>query len=118
MSDNGQAWDWRRLIPSTEWHTLALDNFPGWNKHGGSPRHFYLKHVHGKTSSSREIATEWDDISGGNFWYRDMTKSGLPFVDGDEVYHSCFCFQFEEDWTKFGQHFGSRIEVVDELPMT
>jgi hypothetical protein len=100
-------WDWRRMIPGDEYQALSLARFPGWHKVEGVPHSIQLEHIHDKGKSSKEIATEWDDLSAGCFYYRDITQSHLPMVDRGERYKSLFVFQFKEDMITFKSLFGN-----------
>jgi len=92
-------WDWRNMLPSSIFHAMLLDGMPGWERDSGiyQVRFSIIKGV----SSSRQIATWWDDLATGQFYYRDFTDSGLPFVDDGEVYKSSFYFQFKHDAIRF-----------------
>lgn len=99
-------WDWDRLVMKRDWYRLGLKEYSGWQKTDkGIPHGVQLEHTNRHGKSSREIAIEWDNLSTGCFYYRDLTKSNLPWVDEGEVYHSLFWFQFEEDMTAFLKHF-------------
>lgn len=102
-------WDWKRAIPSWDWHDLALAQppFPGWelDDEGGSPWFVLHELVRGETES-RTMAIEFDDISEGAFYYRDWTSSGIPFLNDGEVYWSGFWFQLKTDAIAFQEKFG------------
>lgn len=90
------------MIPSWDYHALALKNWPGWDKADNEePYHIRLDHIMGDGKSSKELAFEFDDISQGRFYYRDITQSGLPFVNLGKPYQSLFVFQYASDFKRF-----------------
>lgn len=94
-------WDWNKMIPSWDFYDIQLSGYPGWE-----PRSIIQEHRKGVGKSSRDQAIEWDDISRGNFHYRDWTESGMPFLSTGEPYRSIFTFQFVGDYMRFRAHFG------------
>lgn len=104
-------WDWLKMIPSWDWHKLVLAGWPGWvvDNALGEPNFATLEIVKGTDKSSRDIAIEWDDLSEGQFYYRDYTKSSLPFIDEGEMYKSIFCFQYLRDAVKFCEVYGAKL---------
>lgn len=99
--------DWNKKLASSDFYDIQFEGFKGWDKEKDKynmweePYQVSFQIIKGQDKSSREIAIEFDDISHGLFWTRDWTESGLPFVDGGEVYHTIFVFQFKEDWERF-----------------
>ena len=73
----------------------------GWKKNLSSrdqikinPKHFVMLEIKkGHNKSSRALATQFDDISKGFFYYRDWTSSGMPWLDENEIYWSGFWFE-------------------------
>jgi hypothetical protein len=55
------------------------------------------------------MAIEWDDLSEGQFYCRDHTKSSLPFINDKEIYKSIFCFQYEQDAIKFAEKYNGKL---------
>jgi hypothetical protein len=102
-TDNG---GWKKNIPSWDWYPLVFAKWPDWEKEGDFPPFVELIITKGKGKSSHEMAVEFDDIAQGNFYWRDWTDSGLPFVDKGESYKSCFWFEFVFDRDIFKQKFG------------
>lgn len=94
-------WDWRNLLPQTRFNELFLDGMPGWDKNEHGIHGVRLPFSKGNGPSSHNIAVWWDDLAVGQFYYRDFTDSGLPFVDEGEVYASSFYFQFHSDAIRF-----------------
>ena len=102
--DNG--WDWNKMLASWDYHTLSLDNWLGWEKaDNNEPYYLNLKFTYGEENSSRNWAVQWDDLAQGNFWYRDYTESGTPFLEKNDTYESIFAFQFKADYDKFKEAF-------------
>lgn len=104
-------WDWNRMIPSWDWHGLVLARWPGWivNSEVESPNFVTFEIVNEVDKSSREIAVEWDDLSEGQFHYRDYTKYSLPFVSKGEMYKAIFYFQYEQDAIKFAEKYNGKL---------
>lgn len=99
-------WDWDKMIPGFDYHKLAVLDWPGWDKiNEGCPAYVQFVCVKGNGQSSREVAIEFDDMAEGQFYYRDFTNSGLPFVEKNESYRSLFVFQRFSDFEKFKNHF-------------
>ncbi len=102
MSKYGD-WDWKRAVPIDVFYQLSVTGFPGWDKGPGKDTvpslHFRTKK--GEQASSRELAIAFDDIAEGEFYYRDWTDSGLPFVEDGEIYQSRFYFAVFADLVHF-----------------
>jgi hypothetical protein len=110
MEQKIRDWDWKKAIPSRSFYQLSIENFPNWEKpNGHNPKTVWLSIIKGLDKSSRIIAIEFDEISQGNFYYRDWTKSGLPFIDDREQYDAIFSFQFISDAEKFHELFGGIV---------
>lgn len=99
------GWDWNKLLPIDEFHKIAYAHYPAWEKNDDLPYCVDFSITKGKDRSSREIATEFDNIAVGHFYYRDWTESGLPFVDDGEVYRTAFIFQRVEDYIEFKRRY-------------
>ena len=104
-------WDWNKMIASWDWHSLCLDCWPDWEKFDDKPSFVEFDCVKGSGRQSRDLAIEIDDWAKGQFYYRDWTKSGLPFVDDGEVYHSCFWFQYKADADEFQKRYQNREKM-------
>ena len=98
--------DWNRMLAIDQFYGLQVAGYPGWNLTEGHPATvgpFVV--VKGSGPSSREMAVAFDDVATGNFYYRDWTDSGLPFVAGGGAYRSCFWFQYTADAQLFERLF-------------
>lgn len=95
-------WDWTHYIGMMDWFDLYPD-YPGWELENGKPLYVDLTITNKKDKSSHKIASEWDEIATGPFYWRDWTDSGLPFADEGEVYRSAFWFALRSDMEKFKQ---------------
>ena len=116
MEEIKNNWDWNKALPMDVWHGIALDKFPEWEKPNGEiPTSVFLSVEKGKDKSSRDLAIETDDWCKGNFYYRDWTQSGLPFVDEGEIYNSRFWFQFQVDAEEFAKRYGGKLEGLAAL---
>jgi hypothetical protein len=87
-------------LNTSEFYDLCNKNFPKWNKVGDDVCFVMLELTKGKFASSY-LASEFENMATGDFYYRDWTKSTLPFVDEGEVYWSGFSFQYLADGKKF-----------------
>jgi len=97
-------WNWKRAIPMWDWHELIFAGYPGWEKPDGEkPASVSETFISGVTKKSIEVASAWDDIGEGQFYWRDFTESGIPFVHDGESYQSIFWFQYERDAVKFAE---------------
>lgn len=92
-----ENWDWKKMIPSWEWHKISFNYYPEWELVDKNPSFVKLAIKKGTDRSSRDIAIEWDDISEGLFYYRDWTEDTFPIVHDKEIYWSGFWFQYKED---------------------
>lgn len=98
--DQPDGWDWKHNVGIMEWHHL-YPKYPGWELEDDKPLYVDLTIKKGRDKSSHKIASEWDDIAEGAFYWRDWTDSGLPFVDKGETYRSAFWFALRSDRDKF-----------------
>ena len=95
-------WDWKQQISVSSWHSLSYDNWPGWDKGvEGHTLQAELVIKYGEGKSGYKIAVEVDDWCRGQFYYRDLTKSGLPILDQGERYITVFYFQLTADYLRF-----------------
>lgn len=97
--------DWKKKIASKDIEELVTVNFIGWHKiHDVLLLTVTL--THNTSKSSDEISVNFDDISKGNFFCVDSAKLLYPFVYGNKIHHSYFCFQFLSDATAFVKLYG------------
>lgn len=102
VKTNKPGWDWRAALPSWVWHGMSLDgSTEGW---------LFIKLSHTGSDTSRKIASEWDDVATGLFYYRDWTDSTLPFVAKGETYRSGFWFEKPVDALAFHRKFGGEFQ--------
>lgn len=99
------------MIPSSDYYKIVFAEWPAWEKIDGrkEPNFVRLSIIKGKDKSSNDIAIVFDDLANGNFWYRDHTQDGLPFVDDGELYWSVFVFQEARDARQFHKAFGGEL---------
>lgn len=89
---------WRHRMLSWNFTSHSLDNYPGWEvervEHGRPiPAFVKLTHTRGAGDvESHALAAAWDDIAEHDFYQRDWTDSGIPFVNGGETYWSGWWF--------------------------
>jgi len=107
---------WIKNLSSDDYYEIQYNNYLGWDKiNDKTPYYVLLETIKGKDKSSQDIGVEFDDISHGNFYWRDFTKSSLPFVDDGEIYWSGFSFQFAEDAKKFVELYGGKGNWMDDF---
>lgn len=85
---------WKHKLLTWNFNNHALDGYPWWEKDGKHPAFVQLQHVRGKPGrESSDLANAWDDIATADFYQRDWTSDGLPFVSDGETYVSGWWFQ-------------------------
>lgn len=88
---------WRRRMLMWNFNDHALDGYPGWEiERDKSPAFVKLTHVRRGGDAdveSRTLAAAWDDVAEVDFYQRDWTGDGIPFVNGGETYWSGWWFQ-------------------------
>lgn len=106
---------WIKNLSSEDFYTIQYHEYLGWDKINEKTTYYVLLEVvKGNDKSSRDIGVEFDDISHGNFYWRDWTRSSLPFVDDGEIYWSGFSFQFSEDAKKFVELYGGKGNWMED----
>lgn len=87
---------WLFKMSSFDWHPHCLDGYPGWELETlDCPAFVKLTHTRGPSGSDVEsnvLATKWDDLAEVEFYQRDWTSSGIPFVNEGEEYWSDWWF--------------------------
>lgn len=108
--------DWNKNLHGWNFYEIQANGYIGWDKINDKvPYYVLLETVKGRDKSSHDIAIQFDDISHGNFHWRDFTKSSLPFVDDGEIYWSGFTFQFAEDAKKFVEMYGGKGNWTEDF---
>ena len=98
--------DWNKKIYAHAFYKLQFEGYPDWDKPDGKePEYVNFSTKKDVDRSSWDIAIETDDWCSGNFYFRDFTDSGLPFVNPNEVYRSCFIFQKADDAAEFKRRY-------------
>jgi hypothetical protein len=112
---------WSKMLQSWVFHEMHLKyGLPGWELgHSGWQLEVRCGFVHGTGQQASDIAREWDDICHGQFYYRDHTDDGIPFVRDGDVYLSSFAFQLTTDYLHFIEMYGAvtQFGVAKELLM-
>lgn len=100
---------WNKNITSNEYYDIAQNKYFSWDTLENREPYFVMLEIkQGDNKSSRDIAVLFDDISIQNFYYRDWTKNGMPYINDGEVYWSGFWFQFQYDAKKFVELYGGK----------
>lgn len=106
---DGHEWynaGWKRRMLSWNWYSLSFNKYEDWeivetqNERDGQrwteshPAFVKLAHRHNKDGDveSSVLCNAWDDMAEADFYQRDWTDDGIPFVDDDEVYWSGWWF--------------------------
>ena len=86
---------WRHRLLVWNWHAHSLDGYPGWETSEGHPAFVKLAHKRGGSDAdveSHKIAARWDDVATVDFYQRDWTEDGIPFVLEGGTYWSGWWF--------------------------
>lgn len=77
---------WLHRLLMWQFNHHALDGYPEWEiESERSPAFVKLSHETGNGPSSHEIAAAWDDLAKVDFYQRDWTEDGIPFVNEDGI---------------------------------
>jgi len=100
---NNAGWNHRLL--TWNWHGHSIDGYPGWEiEKDRVPAFVKLGHKRGGKNTeveSADISKAWDDIAKGDFYQRDWTDSGIPFVNKGETYWSGWWFETISERDRF-----------------
>ena len=105
--DNG---GWKHRLLSWNFNFHALDGYPDWeienpeaDKYSRHPAFVKLTHVRRRAGDveSSALANAWDDLATADFYQRDWTDDGIPFVDEGETYWSGWWFQTAAERDRF-----------------
>lgn len=108
---------WRYKMLMWNWHSHSLDGYPGWeienqdetDKSQRHPAFIKLTHKRGKGDvESSKLCSEWDDIAEVDFYQRDWTDDGIPFVREGDTYWSGWWFQTMAERDRFLQWYEER----------
>lgn len=85
---------WKHRMLSWNFNSHALDGYPGWQiESEDSPAFVKLSHVRGEGEvESAKLSTAWDDLATVDFYQRDWTDDGIPFVNKGTTYWSGWWF--------------------------
>ena len=90
---------WKHRLSMWNWNNHALDGYPGWDLDGpeeyGRRHPAFVKLTHQRSSGdveSHALAVAWDDVTTADFYQRDWTDDGIPFVREGETYWSGWWF--------------------------
>lgn len=101
---------WKHKMLSWNFTSHSLDDYPGWETITGesgrpTPAGFVkLAHVRGKSGGEVEsnmICNAWDDVAGVDFYQRDWTDDGIPFVSDGTTYWSGWWFATAAERDRF-----------------
>jgi hypothetical protein len=105
---------WLHKLLMWNWHSHSLDGYPGWEiekEEYGMPIPAFAKltHVRGKGDvESSTLCNEWDNIAEADFYQRDWTDDGIPFVRENETYWSGWWFATIAERDRFVKWYESR----------
>lgn len=105
---------WLHLLLSWNFHNHVLDGYPEWEIEGRNPAFVKLSHKRefGAGVESHQLAVEWDDIATVDFYQRDWTSDGIPFVQDGETYWSGWWFATIDERDRFLSWVSKRATVV------
>lgn len=86
---------WRHKMLMWNWHSLSFDGYTGWEIEQGerSPAFVKLTHTRGTGDvESSALCNAWDDVAQVDFYSRDWTDDGIPFVREGDTYWSGWWF--------------------------
>jgi len=100
---------WKHKLLSWNWHGHSFDRFPGWeienpdaDRYQQHPAFVKLAHVRGGDDvESSKLCNAWDDVAEVDFYQRDWTDDGVPFVRGGETYWSGWWFATKAERDRF-----------------
>jgi hypothetical protein len=113
---------WLHKLLSWNFNMHAMDGYPEWEiERERSPAFVKLTHVRGKGEvESSSLANAWDDVAMVDFYQRDWTDDGLPFVHEGDTYWSGWWFQTIAERDRFVEWHQARTEqgcsVVAQVP--
>ena len=90
---------WKHKMLMWNWHSHSLDGFPGWEhetEEYGRPHPAFAKLVHTRAKGeveSNDLCNAWDDVATVDFYQRDWTDDGIPFVREGDTYWSGWWFE-------------------------
>lgn len=105
---------WRRKLLSWNFSGHAIDGYPEWEiERDKSPAFLRLAHKRGPSGvESYDLANAWDDVAHVDFYQRDWTRDGIPFVREGETYWSGWWFATIAERDRFVQWATARGEVI------
>ena len=94
---------WNHKLLTWNWHSHSIDRYPGWELDKDDvPAFVKLTHVRGDgDTESAVLANAWDDVAEADFYQRDWTDSGIPFVDKGDTYWSGWWFETAAERDRF-----------------
>ena len=101
---------WRHRLLAWNFNGHAIDGYPEWEiESEKSPAFKRLTHIRGALGGeSNDLANAWDDLADVDFYQRDWTSDGIPFVSEGETYWSGWWFATVAERDRFVQWVASR----------
>ncbi len=101
---------WKKYVLMWDWHDIQLKGYPGWERDAaGEVLWFDVGFIQGDGLSARQIATQFDDMAVGRFYWRNWTKDGSSSVGKGEAYISRFWFEKLVDKDLFIEKFTVKL---------
>jgi hypothetical protein len=107
---------WNKMVLMWDYLELARDGYPGWETespgggHPAAPPCVELRIKNKVDTASDKIATEWDDLGEGRFYYNERSDDGLSYVGEGEYYSAYFHFQKLTDAIAFKRRYGGSLQ--------
>lgn len=98
---------WLHRMHSWQFDCHAIQGYPEWELVGPTkfgvraPAFVKLTHVRKQGVESDVLCREWDDLAREDFYQRDWTSDGIPFVREGETYWSGWWFQSSLERDRF-----------------
>lgn len=100
---------WKHKFLSWNFSHHAIDGYPSWvldkpvpPRRDRHPAFVKLTHVRGQGDvESTALANAWDDIAEVDFYQRDWTDDGIPFVNAGDTYWSGWWFATPAERDRF-----------------
>jgi hypothetical protein len=107
---------WKHKMLMWNWHSHSIEGYSGWEIEKREydmpvPAFVKLTHRHSKDGGDVESSTlcnEWDDIAEADFYQRDWTDDGIPFVREGETYWSGWWFATIAERDRFVKWYEAR----------
>lgn len=104
---------WQHRLMMWDWNKHVAFGFPHWEleEETKAPSFVQLHHVRAGDDSdieSHALAREWDNVAEMDFYQRDFTDDGIPFVRAGGSYRSGWWFETFSERDRFLEWYRKR----------